>query len=76
MEMSDMDVKKMKMKNKIVGHIGFRQKEDGDVLTLANTYSRLRPGLSPKAAIRNFLLENLPVEIERIKKNHSNLATN
>ena len=67
--------KKMKMKKKTVGHIGFRQKEDGDMLTLANTYSQLRPGLSPKAAIRNFLLESLPCEIERIKKNHSNLAT-
>jgi len=64
------------MSNKIVCNLGFEKQGDKDVLTLANTYSRLRPGLSPKAAIRNFLLESLPCEIERIKKNHSNLATN
>jgi hypothetical protein len=59
--------KKEPVKNKIVGYLNFKGDEDGDLLELANTYRRLRPGLTLKAAIRNFLLEKLPGEIEQLQ---------
>ena len=62
-----MDASKRKtVKNRNVGYLGFKGDEDGELLTLANQYKQLRPGLTLKAAIRNFLLEKLPEEIQRI----------
>lgn len=70
----DASKKKKAMKNGIVSHFGFKGDEDGELLELANTYRRLRPGLTVKAAIRNFLLVKLPDEIKRLSDNKSQLA--
>jgi hypothetical protein len=63
-----------KVKTGIINHLNFKGDEDGQLLELANSYRRLRPGLTVKAAIRNYLLENLPVEIERLRNNGGQLA--
>ena len=64
-----MDAINEKMKNKTISNFGFKGSEDGQLIEIAKEYTRLRPGLSLKAAIRNYLLETLPREIERIRNN-------
>jgi len=64
----------VKMKNKTVSHLGFKGSDDGELIDLAKEYCKLRPGLSLKAAIRNYLLETLPTEIKRIRGNGGQLA--
>lgn len=68
-----MDAKKEKMKNKTISNLGFKGSEDGDLIELAKEYTRLRPGLSLKAAIRNYLLETLPEEIKQLRNNSRQL---
>jgi len=71
-----MDAKKQrkKMKNKTTSNFGYKGSEDGDLIELAKEYTRLRPGLSLQAAVRNYLLETLPVEIARIRSNDGDMA--
>lgn len=69
-----MDANKAKMKNKTVSHLGFKGDEDGELIDMAKEYCKLRPGLTLKAAIRNYLLTTLPAEIERIRNNSGNLV--
>jgi len=69
-----MDATNEKMKNKTISNFGFKGSEDGQLIEIAKEYTRLRPGLSLKAAIRNYLLETLPREIERIRNNGGQLA--
>ena len=69
-----MDATNEKMKNKTISNFGFKGSEDGQLIEIAKEYTRLRPGLSLKAAIRNYLLETLPREIERIRNNGDQLA--
>ena len=64
------------MKNKTVSNLGFKGDEDGELIELAKEYTRLRPGLSLKAAIRNYLLETLPTEIKRIRQNKNGHLAN
>ena len=61
--------KNRRMKNKTISHLGFKGSEDGTLIDLAKEYTKLRPGLTVKAAIRNFLLTSLPKEIERLRGN-------
>jgi hypothetical protein len=69
-----MDANKIKMKSKTVSNLGFKGSDDGELIELAKEYARLRPGLSLKAAIRNYLLIALPKEIERIRNNGEQLT--
>jgi hypothetical protein len=69
-----MDANKIKMKSKTVSNLGFKGSDDGELIELAKEYARLRPGLSLKAAIRNYLLIALPKEIERIRNNGGQLT--
>lgn len=71
-----MDAIGKKMKSKTVSNLGFKGSDDGDLIELAKEYARLRPGLTLKAAIRNYLLTNLPKEIERLRNNGDGHTTN
>jgi hypothetical protein len=63
-----------KVRNGIISHLNFKGDEDGRLLELANCYRSLRPGLTVKAAIRNYLLENLPLEIKRLSSSGTPMA--
>ncbi len=68
-----MDVSKTKMKNKTVSNLSFKGSEDGELIDYAKEYARLRPGLTVKAAIRNYLLTTLPDAIKNLRENGGRL---
>ena len=61
-----------------VNTIQFDKDEDGDLMQLINNYALIFNELvmkrtSPRNAIRNFLSQALPIEIERIRGNGGQL---
>ena len=57
-----------------VNTIQFDKNDDGDLMQLVNNYAlifneRVMKKTSPRNAIRNFLSQALPAEIERLRNN-------
>ena len=53
---------------KTVQTLRYTDKLDSDLFCLVNNYAQQMKGISPTQAIRNYLLETLPQEIERKKQ--------
>lgn len=47
--------------------------DDRDVLQKINELASVVPGIKPKDALKNFLLRNLPAEIQRLRVNGGQL---
>lgn len=64
---------------KQVNTIQFDNKDDGDLMRLINNYTaifneKVMKRTPPRNAIRNFLIEELPKAIERIRNNGNQLT--
>ena len=70
-----MDAEKQTVNNKTVNNLNFKGDDDGDLIELCIEYKKCRPGLTLKAAIRNYLFETLPAAIDKIKAEKPRMAS-